>query len=94
MFVPYGVDYGVFIDVEARRIAEHYGIGSPRPLIGDAPASDLVLEARDALAWRLVHERGLTLEAAAKLTRCDVDTVRAGVASHVTRLALHQRKTA
>lgn len=90
--IPFGCDSRVRIEVEARLVANHYGLASWCVLIGEAPAPDFVLEARDALAWHLVGQRGLALEAAAKLTQCDVDTVRAGVASHMTRLARHERK--
>lgn len=94
MHVPYGIECGVCVETEARIIATHYGLQSASHLIGQSPASDLVLEARDALAWRLVRQLGLSVERASTLTQCDVDTVRAGVASHEARLKRYKARSA
>lgn len=94
MFIPYGCESGVWIEVETRIIAAHYGVRSPDHLLGESPASDLVLQARDALAWRLVRQLGLSIERASTLTQCDVDTVRAGVASHEARLKRFRERNA
>lgn len=36
--IPYGCDSGVCVEVEARLVADHYGLNSPASLIGEAPA--------------------------------------------------------
>jgi hypothetical protein len=93
--IPYGALTGFLLPADIREVAEHYGVRATalRAASGRAVGDDRVLEAFDALQWKLTRDRGLSLATAAALLGTDIGTVRAGVAAHEARLAVHYRQS-
>ena len=85
MMVPYGALPGFSITTEIRYIAAYYRLG-PLTLRRSRDSSERVAEARQALYWRLTHERKLSDAVAGRLLAISAKVVRSGAAKHAARI--------
>ena len=86
MIVPFDALPGFSLDAVRREIGAYYGV-APKVFrkIEEPPTSNLVAEARDAFAWKLLRHHGASAERMAPFCGCEPETLRAGAAAHAAR---------
>jgi len=83
--IPYGVP-GFSLNAAYREVAAHYGLRARDLKHADGRRSERFALARDALAWKLTTQAGLSPQRAANMMKVDKKTVREGVKRHAHRI--------
>lgn len=86
--IPYGVP-GFSLNAAYREVAAHYGLRARDLKHADGRRSEKFALARDALAWKLTTQAGLSPQRAANMMRVDKKTIREGVKRHAHRIDEH-----
>lgn len=86
--IPYGAP-GFSLNAAYREVAAHYGLRARDLKHADGRRSELFALARDALAWKLIQQSGLSPQRAANLLKIDKKTAREAHRRHAHRLAEH-----
>lgn len=85
--IPYGAIAGFSLASAMREIAAHYGIRARQLKHADGRSPALIAAARDALAWKLIHQHNLSVQRAADLLGVTPKTARDAAARHQERIA-------
>jgi len=86
--VPYGLP-GFSLSAAYREVAAHYGMRARDLKHADGRRSEKLALARDALAWKLITQAGLSPQRAANMMRVNKKTAREGCKRHAHRIDEH-----